>query len=448
MAVVFPYAKNFTIEDHEFIAAWIVWFREHGAEDEDWTTGILLCLASAESLAGRIKAGATFSLDVLCRSLVPSGYRNTMQATPQFCEGVLHLLDQTKDINPKTGQHVNAVKIKPEAVIAWMELDHATRCRALQKAVALLTDDVLIELSSESADDGCPEVLIFDEVEPCLTPSMEMPIVNEHPSIDWRYAEFIRALVDAVAEEPFQPMMRRRPVGESVTGWGPRLMRYFWPTPRVDYAETETALRPIREIAQILAGPVLLGEPWSDEEERIAVDWANDVFAWGRVRQAAFTARMVRQVFENALTGELLHPAAPMNSGWTKIAAFASECLEAQTNKVPQVIWDSRVATSIIRRLDYLLSQAGLSEIPDFFNGLGLVPGRGGTRARRQDSLKLRWPLGYGKWSAQFAGSRLVKALRDHLNREGTHGKMPLPNGNSAPWTIRGVEMVLFGDGC
>jgi hypothetical protein len=48
---------------------------------------------------------------------------------------------------------------------------------------------------------------------------MEMPIVNEHPSIDWRHAEFIRALVDAVAEEPFQPMMRRRPVGEPVTGW-------------------------------------------------------------------------------------------------------------------------------------------------------------------------------------------------------------------------------------
>lgn len=284
-------------------------------------------------------------------------------------------------------------------------------------------------------------------VERLLTPSMEMPIVNEHPSIEWRYAELTRALVDTIAEEPFQPMMRRRPIGAPVTGWRPRLTRYFWPTPRVDYAETETALRPIREIAQILAGPVLLGEPWSDEEERIAVDWANDVFAWGRVRQAAFTARMVRQVFENALTGELLHSDAPMNSGWTKIAAFASECLEAQTDKVPQVIWDSRVATSIIRRLDYLLSRAGFSETPDFFNGLGLVPGRGGTRARRQDSLKLRWPLGYGKWSAQFAGSHLVKALHDHLNREDTHGKMPLPDGNTAPWTIRGVEMVLFGDG-
>lgn len=73
--------------------------------------------------------------------LVPSGYRNTMQATSQFREGVSHLLEQTTAINLRTGISVNAVKLKPQAVVTWMELDQPTRCHALQKAIALLTNE-------------------------------------------------------------------------------------------------------------------------------------------------------------------------------------------------------------------------------------------------------------------------------------------------------------------
>jgi len=139
-----------------------------------------------------------------------------------------------------------------------------------------------------------------------------------------------------------------------------------------------------------------------------------------------------------------------MNSGWTKVAAFATVHLEGMPDRHPQAIWDSRVSTAIVWRLDQLLAAAGAAEVPDALRDIGAVPGRGGTRPR---DLILRWRNGYGSWRCQFAGSRFVKAMRDVLNSrhrpssaEG-YARMPLPDGTCAPWTVRGVEMVLFCDG-
>ena len=64
----------------------------------------------------------------------------------------------------------------------------------------------------------------------------------------------------------------------------------------------------------------------------------------------------------------------------------------------------------------------------------------------------MKWPVGYQKWNRQFATTKFIVELRDHLNKNlGKYGYMPVPDdkGNmiDKPWTVRGVEMVLFMDG-
>lgn len=46
-----------------------------------------------------------------------------------------------------------------------------------------------------------------------------------------------------------------------------------------------------------------------------------------------------------------------MNSGWTKVAAMATAFLEGEPDRAPHVIWDSRVSTAIVWRLDRMLAK-------------------------------------------------------------------------------------------
>ena len=64
------------------------------------------------SFREQIRAKHQFSLDVLCRLLVPVSYRNTIQATNPFLEVNHHLLEPVKTINPQTSRTVNGVKLK------------------------------------------------------------------------------------------------------------------------------------------------------------------------------------------------------------------------------------------------------------------------------------------------------------------------------------------------
>lgn len=258
----------------------------------------------------------------------------------------------------------------------------------------------------------------------------------------------LTGVADAIAIARYQPMYRLRRVGDPVRGWPERLQAYFWPAPWVGYGATEAGLHKIRLSARSLACAVEGQRPWTAMEARAAVELANEVFQWGKVRQSDVTEASVRKVFENALANETLHPHAPMNSGWTKLAAFATEHLEVRADGRPQVIWDSRVACALIWRLDSLMVDAGIKTPTDLFQGIGKVPGRGGTRTERYRALKLSWPNGYQRWDTQFAASALVRELRDILNADPTrYGSMPLPIGGTGAWTVRGVEMVLFGDG-
>lgn len=230
-----------------------------------------------------------------------------------------------------------------------------------------------------------------------------------------------------------------------ITGWDHRLNAYFWPNPSVNYATTHGKLQDMLNRAQELAGELQANEHWNDSKQTDAVQLANDIFVWGGVPQIpnTVTAENVQAVFVDALNGNA-DSTALMNSGWTKVAAFATAHLEDISGK-PLVIWDSRVAASIISRLDRLIGETGNQPISIFPN-IGTIPGRGGSRPRKPN---LVWPNGYQKWKTQISGSELVREMRDILNDlENKYPRMPLPTENSCgAWTTRGVEMVLFMDG-
>jgi hypothetical protein len=189
---------------------------------------------------------------------------------------------------------------------------------------------------------------------------------------------------------------------------------------------------------------------WTYDERTAACEVAWNMLKWGRTtRQSRYSPDVVEAVFRRAL-GMPIDADPPMNSGWTKVAALATAFLEGDPRRAPHVIWDSRVSTSLVFRLDELLVEEGRADAKQLFPRIGVVPGRGGSRApgraRHLSRLQLRWSYAYGRWPAQDAGSELVRELRDLVN-EGDYGPMPTTSGSSSAWTVRGVESVLFMDG-
>lgn len=403
MIVVFPYANSHTISDDDFRAAWAELIRRYavGSGDTD-----LPRLHSKDPLSKIINKGHQLSLEYLCRMLVPSGYRNTMQATDSFLEANAHIMQPVSVINPVSGRSVQGAQlIAPPDIEAVFEAD---------------VDDL------EEVDISSPDTLL-----------------SSGP-IEW--GSYVADFVKGIDSDPYQPMYRGKPVGKPVRGWDKRLQSYFWPNPKVGLVATEVRLKPILSTCKMLATLIEKGQAWTGPNQTTAVSVANDIFKWGGVPQdpKTVTSRNVRKVFEAAITGRAASGTL-MNSGWTKVAAFATAHLDTgKPHASPQVIWDSRVSTSIIRRLDNIFHSEDLKSLPTAYASVGLVGGQGGTR-KNPPKLKLKWKNGYGRWDAQFAGSAFVRAVCQHLNANGM--KMTRPDGKQSKWTVRGVEMVLFGDG-
>ncbi|WP_137172425.1 hypothetical protein [Massilia sp. HP4] len=350
-----------------------------------------------------------------------SGVLNSMHATgPFFADPHNAPWFEPLDVHPM------AVRLTPAAIDIWNAAGDA-REAALVAARARIDSD--LEWKGE------PIVLLPDsQVE---EPAVELQRASAGSPAEGRRGH-LENLVRQIHEEPFQPMYRKKAFGAPVTGWDARLNAYFWPLPAWNYMRASPIVGQLVERASVLADILERERAWSEEQGRMAVALAHDIFTWGGVPQNpdTVTPATVEQVFLSAL-GNAGSPTAYMNSGWTKVAAFATAHLEDDGMRHPQVIWDSRVATAVIGRLDG--NAAPVSAFPD----IGTVPGRGGTRPRQFAS---RWPSGYRSWPAQIAGSALVREIRDILNR-GDYPQMPLPDGGAGPWTTRGVEMVLFMDG-
>jgi hypothetical protein len=382
--------------------------------------------AGGESEAPRAIAERACGFDIVLR--LASGRIDQMHATSKFFD------------HPDNRQWFTRIPTRPASVrltdlalATWKGATEARRETALVEARRLLESDiesggVIVRLlprqDAEKANAGCMQ----DGSAPA----------EEEPDVRTRY---LKALVRDIHAEPFQPVYRRRPTGQRTTGWNERLQAYFWPAPDSGYQKTSAAMQKLTELSGQLAQALTTHGGWNESEQLLAVQLAHDVFKWGGVPQDAdkVTPATVQAVYEAALRDDA-DAQAYMNSGWTKVATFATAHLEEMESGCPQAIWDSRVATAVISRLDRIVPHD--TPIADLFPGLGTVPGRGGTRPR---DLSRKWPSGYGTWRGQVAGSKIVRDIRDILNEDGY--QLPQFEGGPTRWTTRDVEMVLFMDG-
>ncbi len=434
LLIRFPHANGFVCSDQRFIAHWIAWCEAFGPPNTDPLTAAMPRYASHQSLAMQVAAGRQFSVDVLARSLVPTQYRNTCQASQKFVTENPGALEACLAIGASPGRNVAGLRLTDQARSTWLTLAPQEQALELLRASATIEADLDIDIA-----EAAPSVLLGGGSPP-TTPTALASCGADRMSL-------ILSLAEMIHSDPFQAHYRLRPHGEPVVGWPNRLRSYFWPVPAQGFAETAALTATFYGQAAPLAAAIQEKRDWSDAEQASAICLAEAIFAWGGVTQSNVTAAKVRAAFENAIEASIVNADAPMNSGWTKVAAFATAHLEGVGRA--QAIWDSRVSTSLVERLDALLCAAGLTSPTPLFPRVGLVRGRGGFRARRQDALRLQWPDGYGKWSAQFAGSALITELCATLNRNPDRFG-PMPTGAGAvtgKWTVRGVEMVLFMDG-
>lgn len=407
------------------IALWHELMRDWHPEREPSRTA-MVCGHVTESMAVYLKKNPRKACSFETVLRLASGVLNSMHATKPFFAHP----DNASWFEPIAGRP-KAVRLTQAAIDEWNNASAPAREAALVAARARLEADLESDRVMVSLQ---PYARMQESARPSPAPS--------RLAADGSRSGYLASLVHRIHEDPYQPAYRKKAFGVPVTGWDARLRAYFWPLPEQDYARTSSAVRQLVDRARALSEAVSDGRVWSQEESRMAVALAHDIFTWGGVPQKpdTVTPATVRQVFQAALDNDG-NATAHMNSGWTKVAAFATAHLEEDGERQPQVIWDSRVATAIIGRLDAQLGRD--ADLGHIFGAIGTVPGQGGTRPR---PLANGWRSGYGRWSAQVAGSALVREIRDILNR-GDYPKMPLPDGGEGPWTTRGVEMVLFMDG-
>ena len=113
MPVTFPHANSYSVSDDEFIGAWRELTERYGPIGTA-PTATLARLNSKQNISHfTTNSRRKFSLDYLCRMLVPNGYRNTMQATLDFMTLNAHLLSVCDAVSPISGRLVNGARLIP-----------------------------------------------------------------------------------------------------------------------------------------------------------------------------------------------------------------------------------------------------------------------------------------------------------------------------------------------
>jgi hypothetical protein len=404
--------------------------------------------ASEVTLRKRLahKAEYAYSFDILLRICSPN--RDTKQAAHAIFNEPNAVWVQKKpfanglELKDRTLKTVECAHLTKEAIAYWQDLSPKLQAEATRAAQALIEADV-------ESDDTIVTLMPIEVAGPSVTSAAASgseaasKVRTDKPERD----SILKQLVEEMHRAAFEPKYRKRSLGlPTVEGWDNRLKAYFWPNPACNYPFTCVSLQGLTDESQKLANTLENNGKWTADEGRAAVVLANNIFVWGGVPQKpkTVTAKTVEQVFRDAFDANS-ESTALMNSGWTKVAAFATAHLETPGSFRTQVIWDSRVATAIIGRLDSILNKWQNQNPRSLFPGIGTVPGQGGTRPRE---FLHKWPVGYRQWSAQISGSKIVRQLRDILNdASNDYPRMPMPDGSVASWTTRGVEMVLFMDG-
>lgn len=437
MYVTIPNADNYQCHSGLFIAAWKVWFKRFSDNPDDWQEGRMPVCESGLSLAELLSQGDRFSLEVICRLIVPWTYRNKSMANSVF----IHLnndLLRPVSFRQEDGTSVEGARLADHAIDMWEELTY------IEQDIFMIFAEARIQADIESTssdpiviDDGGIEI-IGEDIYPPL-----MPEAGDGQSA------YIAALAAWIQEDPFQPLYHRQPCGNPVSGWDERLQATFWPKPRSNYMVNSHLADPLLYRCSILGEGIEQGKVWGYEDRILAEKTVSEILMLFGLPQREFNADDIEKVFRAAIY-EQEDSDARMNSGWTKVASFATTFLEDYEGRYPQVSWNSRISTSIVSRLDFLLVEAGIEDPTQIFPNIGIVSAWGGTRPRE---LSLTWPDAYRKWPYQLAASRLVTKLRDHLNTakddngQRLYPEMPLATGGSGLWTVQGIQQVLSADG-
>lgn len=270
--------------------------------------------------------------------------------------------------------------------------------------------------------------------------------------------KLILDIVNQLQTECWRQLFRKRPTGIVAKGWAERLHHYTWSTKSApDFFNHLVWLDEITKEASV-------GETLKIATQRHSARCtvANKILKWGGVTRGNIekVPHVIDEVIDAGHTGTLSKD-APMNSGWTKVAAVYSLVMP---NAPQQIIWDSRVSLSICRRLGNAAESLGLSaaELQKTFGcRLGWIKGRGGNRPKLQADAQKWFPSRYGKWDAHFAGGAVVAEMAEILNANTVTYGCPLDAitehdqaqlkicGIQPPikWTPWLVACVLFMDG-
>lgn len=438
----FKHADAFAINKALFLAAWKVWFKRFGPRHpngslQDWKYSKMPIGASDDSLSNLIREEQRFSLEVLCRMMVPWSYRNEQQVDDSFLRDYKVLFELSSLTDEQGVEHMTA-NLSDKALQIWNAMSFAEQDDYMAYAEARVQADIEVRSKDPVVLDDQGIELIGEDTYP--------PYIPEKDADD---IVFVRALVDWIQDAPFQAYYLKQATGDAVSGWDNRLQAFFWPKPRIGYSLHHATLNPLYYRANELAKTLDKGEAWDQEWRDMAVKTANELFQISGTPQKDVTIDNVEAVIRAAVQGDE-DSSAKINSGWSYLAAVCTDHLNGQVGRLPMATWNSRIAASVISRLDFLLAEAGITDLADRFEGIGTIPGWGGTRPRQ---YTLAWPNGYRSWKTQVRASRLIGQmayiLNGDTNPDGTHKypRMPLAAGGTGDWTVRGVQGVLFADG-
>lgn len=432
--MIFPRADHFQISKALFVGAWKVWFKRF-SDHEAWRKGKMPTGQSGDKLFEIIKHGDRFTVEVLSRLMVPWSFRDTSQIDKAYFLMNPDVIRRTK-LEDEESAH--GVRLTDQALDYWDSLTFLEQDMFTAYAEARIQADIETPSSEPVIIDDAGIEVIGEDIYP--------PVV---PSKDASDKEFAEAIVAWIEEDPFTPMYQREPTADAVSSWHDRLEAFFWPKPRNGLMQVSHSGDALMYRAGLLAKGIDDGLSWSDEDKELAVKTAEEIFLQAGTPQKDVTWENVYAVLETAVK-ENTESSAKMNSGWSLLASFATHWLNKEEGRTPMICWNSRVATSVLSRLDFLMVEAGYDSLADRFPSLGTVPGWGGTRQRE---MTLSWPDGYRSWKSAFAASKfvdlMVHCLNETKNEDGSlkYEKMPIPTGGSAPWSMQGVQLVLFSDG-
>jgi hypothetical protein len=222
-------------------------------------------------------------------------------------------------------------------------------------------------------------------------------------------------IVNEIGTVVWTRFYRKKNIGPTVTGWPQRLSQFALisePTPSL--------AQHLMWLDSITNNALAYTTPHPGEPSKADQSTAMSVLHWGGVTRgnSPKVPNILEQVVETARSGNDIYN-APMNSGWTKIAAIYAY---PHKSAPPQIIWDSRVSLSICCRLaNYgVINKVNKTQLCNLFPNLGWVPGRGGNRPKLISHAASFFPNRYGSWKAHFAGGQIAKDISDYLNKHMT----------------------------